>query len=203
MRKVFRQAVQRDGEIVELPKLRRKLHHRRIVLLIDVSGSMKEQIDGHLRFAHALAQATDRIEVFTLGTRLTRITRALKVRNPTQALNTVSGIVADWDGGTRLGDGLNVFLSVPRFVGFTRGASVLVLSDGLERGDHLAMVEAVEKLSRLSWRLVWLTPLAADAGYQPQTTAMQAILPYISSIEDGSSVRALCERVLAMSREAA
>ena len=103
MRKVFRQAVQRDGEVIELPKLKRKLRQRRIVLLIDVSGSMKDQTDSYLRFAHALAQAGRRIEIFTLGTRLTRITRAMKVRNRAQALNLVSGIVADWDGGTRLG----------------------------------------------------------------------------------------------------
>jgi len=203
MRKVFRQAVQRDGEVVELPKLRRKLRQRRIVLLIDVSGSMKDQTDGYLRFAHALAQAGQRIEIFTLGTRLTRVTRALKLRNRTQALSLVSGIVADWDGGTRLGDALQAFLDIPRFAGFACGAAVLVLSDGLERGDHSAMVAAVEKLSRLSWQLRWLTPLAGDAGYRPETAAMQAIAPYLDAIEDGSSVAALCQRVLNLSREAA
>ena len=203
MRKVFRQAVQRDGEVIELPKLRRKLRQRRIVLLIDVSGSMKDQTDSYLRFAHALAQAGQRIEIFTLGTRLTRITRAMKVRNRAQALNLVSGIVADWDGGTRLGDALQAFLDIPRFAGFTRGAAVLTLSDGLERGDHATLVEAVEKLSRLAWKLIWLTPLAGDAGYRPETAAMQAIMPYLDSIEDGSSVSALCERVLALRQEAA
>ena len=203
MRKVFRQAVQRDGEVVELPKLTRKYRQRRMVLLVDVSGSMKEQTDSYLRFAHALAQVSQRIEIFTLGTRLTRVTRALKVRNRVQALDRVSGIVADWDGGTRLGDALQAFLDIPRFAGFTRGAAVLVLSDGLERGDHTSLVDAVEKLSRLCWKLIWLTPLAGDAEYQPQTTAMQAILPYLDSIDDGSSVTALCERVLSLRREAA
>lgn len=207
MRKVFRQAVQRDGEVTQLPRLARKMRQRRIVLLIDVSGSMKEQTDSYLRFAHALAQAGRRIEIFTLGTRLTRITRALKVRNRAQALNLVSGIVADWDGGTRLGDALQAFLDIPRFAGFARGAVVLVLSDGLERGDHAAMTDAVERLSRLSWKLEWLTPLAADAPgdgrYSPETEALQSVLPFVDGFGDASTVRSLCAHVLALGRDAA
>lgn len=207
MRKVFRQAVQRDGEVTELPRLARKMRQRRIVLLIDVSGSMKEQTDSYLRFAHALAQAGQRIEIFTLGTRLTRITRALKMRNRPQALNLVSGIVADWDGGTRLGDALQAFLDIPRFAGFARGAVVLVLSDGLERGDPSAMTDAVERLSRLSWKLEWLTPLATDVPgdgrYRPETEALQSVLPFVDSFGDASTVRSLCAHVLALGREAA
>ena len=207
MRKVFRQAVQRDGEVTQLPRLARKMRQRRIVLLIDVSGSMKEQTDSYLRFAHALAQAGQRIEIFTLGTRLTRITRALKVRNRAQALSLVSGIVADWDGGTRLGDALQAFLDIPRFAGFARGAVVIVLSDGLERGDHAAMTDAVECLSRLVWRLEWLTPLAADVPrdrrYSPETEALQSVMPFVDSFGNASTVRSLCAHVLALGREAA
>ncbi len=203
LRRALRQAVGRDGEVIEMPRLRRKPRQRRLVLLIDISGSMKQQTDAHLRFAHALAQAAERIEIFTLGTRLTRITRALKVRNRSQALGLAAGIVTDWDGGTRLGDALTAFLAIPRFAGFTRGAAVIVVSDGLERGDHAAMTEAVAQLSRLAWRLVWLTPSAASADFRPETAAMQAVLPYLDALEDGSSIAALCERVLALSREAA
>lgn len=203
MRKMLRQAVQRDGEVIELPRLDRRMRQRRIVLLIDVSGSMKQQTDGYLRFAHALARAGRRIEVFTLGTRLTRITRAMKVRNRVQALMLAAGTVSDWDGGTRLGDALQAFLAIPRYAGFARGAAVIVLSDGLERGEHAAMTDAVEQLSRLAWKLVWLTPLAAGRDVRPETTAMQSVLPFIDHLDGGNSIQALCERVLALGREAA
>jgi len=161
MAKTLREAVRRDGEVLVLPKMRRKLKQRRILLLIDVSGSMKTATDGALRLAHSLGRAADQLEVFTAGTRLTRITSAIRRRQRDQALAHASGLVADWDGGTRIGDALQAFLAVPRFAGFARGALVVVLSDGLERGDHEAMTSATQKLSRLAWRLEWLSP---DAG---------------------------------------
>jgi uncharacterized protein len=198
MRRAMREAVKRDGEMLSLPKLRRKLTQRRILLLIDVSGSMKDQSDGNLRFAHAMARVSDRLEVFTVGTRLTRVTRAMRLINRDQALEAAAGTVADWDGGTRIGDALHAFLSVPRFASFARGALVLIVSDGLERGDHTAMTRAVEALSRLAWRIIWLTPLAADAGFAPRTAAMQSILPYVDAIGDGSSLERLCHSVLSL-----
>ena len=140
-----------------------------MLLLIDVSGSMKNQTDLYLRFAHALARSIGRLEVFTLGTRLTRITRALRRRNRDQALALASTLVADWDGGTRLGDALQAFLSVPRFVGFARGALCVVLSDGLERGAHAAMTDGVARLSRNAWPILWLSPLAGEDGYAVET----------------------------------
>ena len=115
-----------------------------------------------------------------------------------------SGLVSDWDGGTRIGDALSAFLAVPRFAGFARGAFVVVLSDGLERGDHDAMTDAVQKLARLAWRLEWLSPDAgpgADgADFQPRTAALQAILPYVDHLGDGSSVAAVATRLLTISR---
>ena len=123
---------------------------------------MKARTDAHLRFAHALVRAADRIEVFTIGTRLTRVTRALQLKNREQALAAASGLVSDWDGGTRIGDALQAFLAVPRFAGSARGAVVLILSDGLERGDPKAMTDAVRRLAARAWHLSWMTPLAAD-----------------------------------------
>ncbi len=200
LRRGLREAVRRDGELVELPALRRRERRRRVLLLIDVSGSMKTQTDEYLRFAHTLSRATDRVEVFTLGTRLTRITRALRRRNPDQALGLASALVADWDGGTRLGDALQAFLAVPRFAGFSRGAMVVVLSDGLERGDPAALTDAVERLSRLAWALLWLNPLAAGRDYSPETEALRAILPHIDHLGDGSSAARLCAEVLGFER---
>ena len=203
LRRALRDAVKRDGEVLQLPELKRRLRQRRILLLIDVSGSMKAQTEGHMRFAHAMVQASDRIEVFTLGTRLTRVTRALRNRNRDQALATASYLVADWDGGTRLGDALGAFLNVPRFAGFSRSALTVVLSDGLERGDHRAMSEAVERLSRLSWKILWLSPLASGTNPVPETAAMLAVMPYVARLGDGGSVARLCSEVLDFSRRAA
>ena len=202
MRRTLREAVRRDGEVFVLPQLTRKTRQRRIVLLIDVSGSMSERIDSLMRFAHTLMQTADRVEVFTLGTRLTRVTPALAVGDHEQALERVSQIVADFDGGTRIGEALQAYLAVPRFAGFTRGSSVVVLSDGLERGMPNAMIDAVWRLSRLAWRVDWLTPLAADAGYTPQTEALSAVLPYLDDLTDGSSIDAVCNHLLNLTRAA-
>jgi uncharacterized protein with von Willebrand factor type A (vWA) domain len=202
LRRALRDAVARDGELVELPRRARRARRRRVLLLIDVSGSMKDRTDSHLRLAHALAQAHDRAEVFTLGTRLTRVTRALRRREPTQALALAATLVADWDGGTRLGDALQAFLAVPRFAGFARGALVVLLSDGLERGDPAAMVDAVERLSRLAWGLLWLTPLARDRGYAVGTAALAAVLPFLDRLGDGSSADRLCSEILSFERAA-
>lgn len=203
MRRMLREAVRHDGEVLALPKLRRKEQQRRVLLLIDVSGSMADRTDGYLRFAHTLSRAAERVEVFTLGTRLTRITRAMRLRNRDQALTMVSGLVADWDGGTRIGDALQAFLSVPRFAGFARGALVLVVSDGLERGDLATMTEAVERLARGAWKVLWLTPLAADPNFIPETEALRSILPFVGRLGDASSIERLCAQVLDLGREAA
>jgi uncharacterized protein with von Willebrand factor type A (vWA) domain len=196
----LREAVRNDGEVMRLPRLRRRMRQRHVLLLIDVSGSMKDRTEAHLRFAHALAQAVERAETFTVGTRLTRVTRALRLKNRDQALATASTIVADWDGGTRIGDALHAFLAVPRFAGYARGALVLIVSDGLERGDRRVMTDAVARLSSLAWHLSWLTPLAADRRYRPETDALRSILPLIDDLADGSSTERLCEHVLQLSK---
>lgn len=198
LRQALREAVRYDGDVIRLPQLRRRQRLRQILLLIDVSGSMKQQTELHLRLAHALVQSMQRAEVFTFGTRLTRISRALRLKRETEALAAASGMVADWDGGTRIGDALGAFIKVPRYVGLARGAVVIVLSDGLERGDHGAMTEAVAKLSRCAWQLHWLSPLAGGAGFEPQTAALRAIVPYLDSLADGASIELICDHILHM-----
>jgi len=165
MRRTLREAVRREGEVFVLPRLKRKTRQRRIVLLVDVSGSMSERTEGMMRFAHVLTQAADQVEVFTLGTRLTCATTALAVSDREQALARVGQVVADFDGGTRIG-------------------------------------EALWRLSRLAWRLDWLTPLAGDAGYAPKTEALSAVLQYLDELADGSGVTAICDHVLGLARAA-
>ncbi|MEO1089798.1 MAG: VWA domain-containing protein [Pseudomonadota bacterium] len=201
-RRAFREMMRRDGEITRLPTRRRRSRQRRVLLLIDVSGSMKAATEGTLRLAHALVQAGERVEAFTLGTRLTRVTRALRQRSRDQALALASGLVADWDGGTRLGEALAVFLAVPRFVAFARGAFVIVVSDGLERGGPKALVQAVTRLRGLAWSVLWLSPLAGDPVFRPDTGAMQQILPLIDSLGDGSSPPAIASEILVFAKGA-
>ena len=168
LRRTLRESVRNDGEVLRLGRLRRRTRPRQILLLIDVSGSMKARTEEHLRL-RMRCRRRPAVEVFTFGTRLTRVTRALRLKRREQALTAAAHLVSDWDGGTRIGDALQAFLAVPRFAGYARGAAVVILSDGLERGDPAALRDAVAKLSRRAWRVGWLTPLAATPGFRPET----------------------------------
>lgn len=179
-----------------LPRRARKSRQRRMLLLIDVSASMRAETDAALRFAHQLRQSAERAEIFTLGTRLTRITAALAPSNRAEALSRAGALIADLDGGTRIGEALQAFLAVPRFAGFARGAAVTVLSDGLERGEADLMVDAVRRLSRAAWSLDWLTPLAAEPGFAPETEALAAILPDLDHLAPGNGVSAIVNHML-------
>ncbi len=200
LRRTLRDATRNDGEIIKLSRLKRRNRPRKILLLIDVSGSMKARTDDNLRLAHALTQATARVEVFTFGTRLTRVTRAMRLKRREQALAGAAQIVSDWDGGTRIGDALRAFLAVPRFASYARGAVALVVSDGLERGDPAALADAVVRLSRGAWRLSWLTPLAVGRDFRPRTEALVAIFPLVDDMVDGGSVPAIVDHVLSLGR---
>jgi uncharacterized protein len=202
-RRMFRDAMRHAGEFVRLRQRQRRLQQRRIVVLIDVSGSMKERTPAHLAFAHALVRAADTVEVFTIGTRLTRISRPLRLRNRDQALSHASMVVADWDGGTRIGDALNAFLAIPRFAALARSAVIVVLSDGLERGEAAAMGNAVARFSRLAWRIVWLTPLAADPAFEARTAGLVAARPYLDRLADGGSLQSICANILDLAEEQA
>jgi uncharacterized protein len=203
LRRTLRDATRNDGEIIKLSRLKRRNRPRKILLLIDVSGSMKARTEDNLRLAHALTQATARVEVFTFGTRLTRVTRAMRLKRREQALAGAAQIVSDWDGGTRIGDALRAFLAVPRFASYARGAVTLVVSDGLERGDATALADAVMRLSRGAWRLSWLTPLAIGRDFRPRTEALVAIFPFVDDMVDGGSVSAIVDHVLALGRRRA
>jgi uncharacterized protein with von Willebrand factor type A (vWA) domain len=198
LRRTLRETARNDGEVMRLVRLKRRARPRKLLLLIDVSGSMKARSEDNLRIAHTLLQATPNVEVFTFGTRLTRVTRALRLKRTEQALAAAAHLVSDWDGGTRIGDALQAFLAVPRFGGYARGAAVVVLSDGLERGDLSALRDAVVKLSRRAWRLSWLTPLAASAGFVPQTEALIAIRRFVDDMADGGSSAAVVAHVLSL-----
>jgi len=198
LRRTLRESVRNDGEVMRLGRLKRRPRPRKMLLLIDVSGSMKARSEDNLRLAHTLVQATPNVEVFTFGTRLTRVTRALRLKHREQALAAAAHLVSDWDGGTRIGEALQAFLAVPRFGGYARGAVVLILSDGLERGDLSALRDAVAKLSRRAWRLSWLTPLAVGSSFVPQTEALIAIRRFVDDMVDGGSSAAVVAHVISL-----
>ncbi|MBL7253182.1 vWA domain-containing protein [Paractinoplanes lichenicola] len=175
LRATYHRSLRTYGEVVRLQWRHRPAHQRRVLVLVDVSGSMKQYSADYLRFAHAMVAACERAEVFTFGTRLTRITPALRAPGTDAALAALAPLVLDAEGGTQIGQSLRTFLSSARFVTMSRGALVLVLSDGLERGDCAAMTAGTRRLSRLAYRLCWWSPLACAPEYRPLTRGMSAV----------------------------
>jgi uncharacterized protein with von Willebrand factor type A (vWA) domain len=202
MRRSLRQVLRNDGDIVRPEMALRVARPRKVLILIDVSGSMKALTEDYLRFCHTVVQHGGDVEVFTFATRLSAITPTLKRRQLSTALDAASRGVDDWDSGTRIGACLARFLSVPRYAGFAAGAVVLVISDGMERGDPSEFVKAVRRLSRLAWRLIWATPLAADPNFEPRTRAMLKILPELDALVDGSCVQSLSRVLLSLTNPA-
>ncbi|BCG93665.1 vWA domain-containing protein [Mesorhizobium sp. 131-2-1] len=202
LRRSLSEIVSADGDIPSPLLRRRQLVPRKLLLLIDVSGSMKLHTANYVKLAHAAVQGANRAEVFTFGTRLTRITSALRIRDRDQALARAAALVDDWDGGTRMGPTLLAFLSVPRFSAFARGAAVVILSDALERGDHSDLETAIRRLSARAFRLSLATPLAGDPRFHPATAALRAILPLLDDLVDGSSVKSLSDVILSLARPA-
>lgn len=202
LRRALRSIVRADGDVPAPPLRRRPTVSRRLLILIDISGSMKLHTGDYLKLAHTAVQAADRVEVFTLGTRLTRITRALKVRDLDAALERTAALVDDWDGGTRIGPTLLAFLGIPRFSAFAWGAAIMLLSDGLERGDHAEMETAMRRLGARAFRLSLATPLAGDPRFAPRTAALKAILPCLDDLVDGSSISGLADFMLTLARPA-
>jgi uncharacterized protein with von Willebrand factor type A (vWA) domain len=202
LRRSLREIVSADGDVPSPLLRRRQTVPRKLLILIDVSGSMKLYTSDYLKLAHAAVQGAGRAEIFTFGTRLTRITAALRIRDRDQALARVAALVDDWDGGTRMGPTLLAFLSVPRFSAFARGAAVVILSDALERGDHAELEMAIRRLSARAFRLSLATPLAGDPRFQPATAALRAILPVLDDLIDGSSIAGLTDFILSLARPA-
>ena len=182
VRRVHRDAWRTGGELVRPRWRRRPQRQRPVLVLIDVSGSMKQHSRDHLRFAHTVVATCDRAEVFTFGTRLTHVTPELRKRNVDAALLALTDVVRDADGGTRIGPSLRQFLGNARHLRMARGALVLVLSDGLERGDCEPLTRAVRRLSLLAHRLVWWSPLACDPAYRPITRGMAAVVEHVHNL---------------------
>ncbi|MFF7970005.1 VWA domain-containing protein [Streptomyces sp. NPDC007905] len=197
-RRTVRELLRRGGEPARLRRHARVERPRRVVLLVDVSGSMAPYADALLRFAHAAVRG-GRTEVFTIGTRLTRVTRELSHRDPDLAMAALAAAVPDWRGGTRLGELLREFLNRWGQRGMARGAVVVLLSDGWERGDPELLGAQMRRLHALAHQVVWANPRKARPGYAPLAAGMAAALPSVDAFVEGHSLAAL-ERLAAVVR---
>ncbi len=188
-RRTLRRQLQRMGEPGRLEWRRRGTRSRRVVMLVDVSGSMSSYADSLLRLAHRWSVGRTNVEVFTMGTRLTHVTRAMRQRDPERALIAAGDVVPDWSGGTRLGESLKAFLDRWGQRGMARGAVVVIFSDGWERGGVDLLDEQMRRLRSLAHRVVWVNPHRGKAGYQPIQQGIVAALPHCDDLVAGHSLR--------------
>ena len=192
MRKTVRESMRMHGEPAELFFRQRKTRLRPLILILDVSGSMADYSRHLLQFAYSARRAAARVEVFCFGTRLTRITKALEHRQPDAALEQAAQAVVDWDGGTRIGQSLDTFIRRWGRGGLCRGGVVVICSDGLDRGDPELLAAAMERLSRLCYRIVWLNPHKGDnADFRPSTLGMMVVAPHIDLLLSGHDLASL------------
>jgi uncharacterized protein with von Willebrand factor type A (vWA) domain len=193
LRRTLRRSFRTGGEPFDRRFRARRQRPRRLVLVLDVSGSMADYSRALLVFAHAALRADRRWEAFCFGTRLTRVTRALGASHPDEALRRATEEVVDWNGGTRIGECLKQLLDEYGHRGLVRGAVVTLCSDGLEVGDPELLAAQMARLSRLAHRVVWLNPLKGDPAYEPLARGMHAALPYVDVFAAGHNLASLEE----------
>jgi uncharacterized protein with von Willebrand factor type A (vWA) domain len=191
LRRTVRAAMRAGGEPMRRYYRARSTRHRRLVLLLDVSGSMEPYARALIRFVHAAVAGRQKVEAFALGTRLTRLTRELSSRDPDDALRRAGTRVLDFGGGTRLGEGLKRFNDEWGQRGMARGAIVVILSDGWDRGDPALLAEQMERLQRVAHKVVWVNPLKVTPGYAPLARGMAAALPHVDAFVEGHSLDAM------------
>jgi len=194
LRRIVRQSMRMHGEPAELCWRARKVRPRPLILILDVSGSMADYSRNLLQFAYSARRAAARVEVFCFGTRLTRITRELDHRRPDDALARAARTVFDWEGGTRIGASLESFVREWGRRGLCRGGIVVICSDGLDRGDPATLAAAMERLSRLSYRIIWLNPhKGTDPAFRPSTLGMIVAAPHVHLLLSGHDLSSLEE----------
>jgi uncharacterized protein len=200
MRRTLRGSLRTGGEIVDIRKLGRIDKPTPIVALLDISGSMSEYTRLFLHFLHAITDARKRVSVFLFGTRLTNVTRALRQRDPDEALASCSSSVEDWAGGTRIATSLHTFnkMWARRVLG--QGAIVLLISDGLEREGDEKLAFEMDRLHRSCRRLIWLNPLLRYSGFEAKAQGIKMMLPHVDEfrpVHNLSSIEGLIEALSA------
>jgi uncharacterized protein len=201
LRRTVRRALRAGGEPISRAYVESAERPRRLVLLCDVSGSMEAYARGLVRFLHAAVVGRGRVEAFAIGTRLTRITRELSSRDPDAAITAAATRVTDWSGGTRLGEGLRQFNDEWGVRGMARGAVVVILSDGWDRGDPELLGEQMARLHRVAHQVVWVNPLKSSPNFAPLARGMAAALPHVDEFVEGHNLASLEELARIVSGE--
>jgi uncharacterized protein with von Willebrand factor type A (vWA) domain len=201
MRRMARETMRSLGEPKDLMYIKRKEKIRSIVFILDVSGSMADYSRNLLQLAYSARRANTKVEVFCFGTRLTRITKSIDKRTPDEAMRLAGESVLDWDGGTRIGDAIAAFVKESRRSRLGRGAIVIICSDGLDQGEPQALDKAMQTLSRLAHRVIWVNPHKGDnEDYVPNTIGMMIADPYIDRIFSGHNFKNIEEFARELSR---
>ncbi len=190
-RRTLRSAMRTDGYPVMCFWRERRLVPRKLVFVVDVSGSMEPYARAMVMFLQAAVRAGRTVEAFTFGTRLTRVTRELSGRHPDRAIAAATRAVPDWAGGTRIGPNLKALNDTFGRVGLTRGSVVVIVSDGWERGDISGLRQEMQRLRRSAHTIVWVNPLAGEPGYEPLAKGMAAAIPYVDRFLPGHNLRSL------------
>ncbi len=199
LRRTLRGSLRTGGHPVHLARRRRRTMRRRLVLLCDISGSMEPYARAYLQFLTcAVGGRGHGSEAFVFATRLTRLTRALTSRNPERAIQRAAAAAPDWSSGTRIGEALGAFNDRHGRRGMARGAVVVIISDGWERGDPTLVGREMERLGRLAYRIVWVNPRVSAPGFSPRAGGMAAALPHCQALVSGHSLDALDEVVEAI-----
>jgi uncharacterized protein with von Willebrand factor type A (vWA) domain len=195
MRRTLRASLRTCGDPIRLARRRRRVVPRRVVMLCDISGSMEPYARAYLQFLACAAGSGPHAEAFVFATRLTRVTRALAARNPERAIQRAAAAAPDWSSGTRIGDALGEFNDRHGRRGMARGAVVVILSDGWERGEPTVVGREMERLARLAHRIVWVNPRLSASGFSVQAGGMVAALEHCDALVSGHSFAALAEVV--------
>ena len=191
VRRTLRRSLRTQGEPFDRAWRARRTRTRPLVLILDVSGSMAPYSRALLQFGYAAMAAGRRVEVFCFGTRLTRVTRVLRTKDPDRAMHEIGRLVADWEGGTRIGESLKTLLDGWSQRAAQRGAGVVLCSDGLERGDPQLLRTQMARLRRLAYRVVWANPLKGSPRYEPLARGMAAALPSVDVFLSGHNLESL------------
>ena len=192
LRRMSREMMRTFGEPRDLSFMQRKHKLRSLVLILDVSGSMADYSRNLLQFAYSARRANAKVDVFCFGTRLTRITKSLDRRDADDAMRLAGESVMDWDGGTRIGEAIRSFTRQARRARLGRGAIVVICSDGLDRGEPAVLAEAMQGLSRVAHRVIWVNPHKGDAlEFVPTSLGMIVADPYIDEVHSGHNLDTL------------
>jgi hypothetical protein len=193
VRRTLRRSLRTRGEPFERAWRDRRVRGRPLVLILDVSGSMSPYARALVQFGYAAMAAGRRVEVFCFGTRLTRVTRTLRTKDPDRAIHEIGRTVADWEGGTRIGESLKALLDEWSQRTALRGAVVVLCSDGLERGDPELLRAQMARLGRFAHKVVWVNPLKGSPRYEPLARGMAAALPSVDVFLSGHNLESLSE----------